>query len=370
MVEKMFQQRLSRKIYLGKVAIGGDAPVSIQSMTNTHALDVDGTIKQIERLTKAGCEIIRVAVDDYQTAKNLREICQASTIPVIADIQFDAHSAILAIENGAAGVRINPGLFHDNDALTALAKTAIDHNTVIRVGANGGSIGTAEIKERISKGATHDDAIAYALFEATLAQCQKLESLGVYNIKAAVKSSSIAITLKANYLLAQNSDYPLHLGITEAGTPNCGIVKSSCGIGAMLLSGIGNTIRVSLTADPEEEVLCAKRILESCGLRLAKPEIISCPTCGRTEIDLVNLVDQVEKIIAKVKSNDKELNIQKIAVMGCPVNGPGEAKDADIGLAGTRSGKVVLFKSGNVIGAYNIDEGLKLLENELNKSII
>ena len=362
-------RRQSRKLLLGTVEIGGNAPVSIQSMTNTPTGDIDRTLEQISTLAGLGCEIIRLSVDNEQDCKALEKITQASPIPVIADIQFDASSAIGAIKAGAAGVRLNPGLVRDSSQLRPVAEIAGEYGTVIRVGVNAGSVGTDVIRKNIASGMSHDDAVVSALVEAALRQCDQLEKLGVSAIKVALKSSNVPITIAAYREFAARTDYPLHIGVTEAGTRSRGIVKSAAGLGALLLNGIGDTLRVSLTAPPEEEVIAGQMILESCGLRSAEPEIISCPTCGRTEIDLPGLTGQVENLVTQIKSSGRRILLKKIAVMGCPVNGPGEAKDADLGIAGSKSGKqLLIFKSGKVLGAFSASEGFEIFKNELLES--
>ena len=362
----MPQRRQSRKLRLGKVETGGDAPVSIQSMTNMPTCDVDKTLEQIASLTQAGCEIIRLSVDNETDCQALEKITRQSPIPVIADIQFDAQSAIGSIKAGAAGIRLNPGLVRDISQLRPIAEIAREYGTVIRVGVNAGSVGTDVIRKNMASGMTHDDAIVSALVDAARRQCDQLESLGVSAIKVALKSSSVPVTVAAYREFARLTDYPLHIGVTEAGTRARGIIKSAAGIGALLLDGIGDTLRVSLTAPPEEEIAAALMILESCGLRTATPEIVSCPTCGRTEIDLQGLTDQVENLIRQIKTSGKKIMLKKIAVMGCPVNGPGEAKEADIGIAGSKSGKqLLIFKSGKVLGAYPAEEGFAVFKQEI-----
>ena len=362
-------RRKSRKIKVGNVETGGDAPVSIQSMTNTPTSDADKTLAQIGRLAQLGCDIIRVSVDNDKDCAGLKEICAASPIPVIADIQFDASTAIGAIKAGAAGVRLNPGLVRDPAQLKPVAQTALEYNIPIRVGVNSGSVGTDVIKKNIASGMSHDDALVSALVEAAMRQCDQLESLGVSQIKVALKSSSVPITVAAYREFARRTDYPLHIGVTEAGTYTRGIVKSAAGIGALLLSGIGDTLRVSLTAPPEEEIIAGLMILESCGLRNAEPEIVSCPTCGRTEFDLAALANQVERLISEIKSSGRKIMLRKIAVMGCPVNGPGEARDADLGIAGSKSGEqLLIFRSGKVLGAFSAAEGFDIFKKELLES--
>ena len=365
----LFPRRQSRKIKVGNVEIGGDAPVSIQSMTNTPTQNVDKTLAQIGRLAKLGCDIIRLSVDNAADCAGLKEITAASPIPVIADIQFDASTAVGAIKAGASGVRLNPGLVRDPVQLIPVAQAALEYNIAVRVGVNSGSVGIDAVKKNMAAGMSHDDAMTSALVEAALRQCDQLESQGVSAIKVALKSSSVPITAAAYKEFARRTDYPLHIGITEAGTYTRGIIKSAAGIGALLLAGLGDTLRVSLTAPPEEEILAGLMILESCGLRNAEPEIVSCPTCGRTEFDLPALAGQVEKLIREIKSSGKKIMLRKIAVMGCPVNGPGEAKDADLGIAGSKSGEqLLIFKSGKVLGAFPASEGFDIFRKEILES--
>ena len=361
----MSQRRISRKIRVGPIEIGGGAPVSVQSMTNTDTHDVAATLAQIGRLRKAGCDLVRLAVDDQAAAEALAQIAEASPMPIIADIQFDPMMAVAAIENHAAGVRLNPGFLHDGCDLRPLVKAMLDHNVPVRIGANSGSVRANLLKKKISSGLAPDAAMAEALVDSTLENCEKLEKLGLRDIKVAVKSADVRICVQASRSLAARSDYPIHLGVTEAGIPSRGIVKSAAGIGALLLDGIGDTIRVSLTAPPEEEAVAGVRILEAAGLRDAAPEIVSCPTCGRTEFDLVALANKVERLVVELKSGGAKLNLRKIAVMGCPVNGPGEARSADLGIAGTRSGKLIIFRHGEVTGAYEADEGFARFRTEL-----
>lgn len=362
----MNRRRQSRRIMVGSVPVGGGAPVTVQSMLNVPTSDTSAALRQIASLAGAGADILRLSVDTPADAAALGELAAASPVPLVADIQFDWHCAILALEAGAAAVRVNPGLFPSGGPeLTKLAAAALEHGGAIRVGANSGSIGEAALRRELAKGLSRDEAMARALAERTLEQCEALEKLGVHNLKAALKCSSVPVTVAANLAFAERSDLPLHVGVTEAGTPRRGIVKSASGIGALLISGVGDTIRVSLTGPPEEEVRAGIAILEVCGLRSAAPEIVSCPTCGRTVIDLAGLTAQVEDLVAGLKASGRRIKLKKIAVMGCPVNGPGEARDADVGLAGTRSGQVVLFRAGRTMGAYSAAEGLALLREIL-----
>ncbi len=362
----MIYRRDSRKIMVGSVPVGGGAPIPVQSMLNVRSADREAAIRQCEELFRAGAGILRLSVDTPADVEALRDIAAASPVPLVADIQFERNAAIPALAAGAAAVRVNPGLFPEGSAEFAeLAAEVAERGAAVRVGANAGSIGEAAIRAEMQKDLSRHAALARVLAEKTIRQCEALEKLGVYHIKAALKCSDVGVTVEANRIFAERSDLPLHIGVTEAGTLYRGVVKSACGIGALLLAGIGDTIRVSLTDDPVEEVRAGIAILEACGARQAEPEIVSCPTCGRTEIDLAQLARSVEELVARLKSAGKKLPVRKIAVMGCPVNGPGEARDADLGLAGTRTGQVVLFRRGEVLGAYSAAEGLAKLETLL-----
>lgn len=348
---------------VGGVPVGGASPIPVQSMLDVPTSDIPAAIRQCEELYHAGAGILRLAIDSSADVQALRDIAAASPVPLVADIQFEKSAALPALAAGAAAVRVNPGLFPEGSAeFSRLAAEVARRGAAIRVGANAGSIGEAAIRAGMKNGLSRHAALARLLAERTLRQCEALEKLGVRNIKAALKCSDVTVTVEANRIFAERSDLPLHIGVTEAGTPYRGIVRSACGIGALLMSGIGDTIRVSLTAPPLEEVRAGIAILEACGLRDAAPEIVSCPTCGRTEIDLKQLARSVEELVDRLKSAGKKLPFRKIAVMGCPVNGPGEARDADLGLAGTRSGRVVLFRHGKVLGAFDAAAGLKKLE--------
>ena len=337
-------------------------------MTTIPVTDVEGNIRQINRLYEAGCDIIRLAFDKKEHSEFLRKIVSSSPIPVIADIQFDAESALGAIAGGAAAVRLNPGLVSDRNIVKRISAAVLSEGVAVRVGANSGSIGSADIRRRIEQGANPIDALADALVEGAEMQCNMLEEFGVRNIKVALKSSDVAVTCAAVRRFAAMTDYPLHLGVTEAGTEKRGSLKSAVGIGSLLMDGVGDTVRVSLTAPPEKEIPVAISILEICNLRKAMPEIVSCPGCGRTEIDLSSLVDQVELLVAQLKSRKIAIPHRSIAVMGCPVNGPGEARNADLGIAGSRGGEsLIIFKHGKVIGAYPAEEGFARFSEELLK---
>ncbi len=361
----MVPRRNSRIIRIGNVAIGGGNPISIQSMTNTDTRDVASTLAQIRQLYELGCEIIRLAVPDPEAARALAAIRAESPIPLVADIHFDYRLALAAMESNVDAVRLNPGNL--GDGLELVAAEAVRRNIPIRVGANSGSVRPALLRKFELQGMSRDEAMAEALVESALEQCRMLEQLGVTAIKAALKSSSVPVTVAAYRKFAERTDYPLHIGVTEAGTPGRGIVKSAVGIGTLLMEGIGDTLRVSLTGDPAEEVVTGRRILEACGLRSASPEIVSCPTCGRTEIDLIGLAERAEELVESIKRNGYEIHLRKIAVMGCAVNGPGEARDADLGMAGSKNGQLVIFKLGKVIGAFEPEAGFECFKAEILK---
>ncbi|MEA2012326.1 MAG: flavodoxin-dependent (E)-4-hydroxy-3-methylbut-2-enyl-diphosphate synthase [Verrucomicrobiota bacterium] len=348
----------NRQIFVGNIAVGGGAPVSVQSMCNTDTRDVKATLKQISELADAGCQIIRVAVPDKPALEAFGKIVLNSVIPVIADIHFDNQLAIAAIEAGAHGIRINPGNIGSQSKVREIAQSAKKHNISIRVGVNSGSL-EKDIRKEYA-GVTPE-----GLVKSALRHCAFLEKIGFSDIKVSLKSSNVLDTFKAYSLFSEKSDYPLHLGITEAGTIFNGTVKSAVGIGALLLNGIGDTIRVSLTADPILEVKTAIKILEAAGLRTPQFEIISCPTCGRTKIDIIKLADELENRLATIDFGEKTL---KIAVMGCAVNGPGEAREADYGIAGgVDSG--VLFLHGRVIENVPQDKLIDRLILEINKDL-
>ena len=360
-------RRQTRSLQLGKVAIGGGAPVSIQSMTNTDTRDAAATLRQIRELAKLGCQIIRVAVPDTAAAAALPEIVEQSPLPVIADIHFDYRLALAALRAGVGGIRINPGNLKSESQLRQVAELALERGAVIRVGSNSGSLRPELVRELRAGGMTPEEAQAEALCLSVERQCALLERYGFRNLKVSLKASSVPVTVAAYRRYASRSEYPLHIGVTEAGTPARGVVKSAVGIGTLLLEGIGETIRVSLTADPAEEVVTALRILESCGLRQAAPELVSCPTCGRTEVNLIGLANRVEALLNELKAEGHTIGLRKVAVMGCAVNGPGEARDADLGLAGAK-GKVVLFRFGEILGAYDEEPGFAALRAEILKS--
>ncbi|MBQ9788464.1 MAG: flavodoxin-dependent (E)-4-hydroxy-3-methylbut-2-enyl-diphosphate synthase [Lentisphaeria bacterium] len=359
---------MSKVIKLGNLSIGGNNPVTIQSMLNTDTCDIDKSLAQLHELYDEGCEIIRLAVPNMEAAVALEEIVKNSPIPVIADIHFDYRLAVQSIASKVAGIRLNPGNLSNRDEVKLIADLANKNNIAIRVGANSGSV-KLELIERLKKELpTFEDAMAEALVISVLEQCRLLEEFDFTNIKVSLKSSSVPVTVKACKRFAEISDYPLHIGITEAGTLKKGIIKSAAGIGALLLQGIGDTLRVSLSSNPIEEVKVAKIILQSCNLRSDGVELVSCPTCGRTQIDLIRLASEVEDFIDDLQKNHRKINLRKVAVMGCIVNGPGEAREADLGIAGGK-GKIAIFEKGEVIGSFSESEGLeKFKQMILNKT--
>ncbi len=341
----------TRGIHIGDRVIGGGNPILIQSMTNTKTEDVEATVRQIHQLEAAGCEIIRCTVPTMEAARALFEIKRQISVPLVADIHFDHKMAIAAIENGADKIRINPGNIGGKDKLAAVVAAAKERNIPIRVGVNSGSLE----KELVEK---YHGVTAQGIVESALNKVHMIEELGYENMVISIKSSDVLMCVRAHEILAEKTDYPLHVGITEAGTIISGNIKSSIGLALILNQGIGDTIRVSLTGDPVEEIKSAKLILRTLGLRKGGIEVISCPTCGRTKIDLISLANQVETMAAKYP-----LDI-KVAVMGCAVNGPGEAKEADIGIAGG-IGEGLLIKKGEIIKKIPEDQLLAVLEDEL-----
>ena len=344
-------RKQTRQLKLGSVRIGGGAPIVVQSMTNTDTRDVEATLGQIKRLHDAGCEIVRVAVPDETAARALRAIHDASPIPVIADIHFDYRLALMALEAGLEGLRINPGNIGERKNVEMVVDAAKARGAVIRVGVNSGSVEKRLLEQ-------YGGPTPQAMVESALGHVRILEEHGFYDTKISIKSSSVLNTIECYRLLSQRCDYPLHLGVTEAGGVLRGAIKSSVGMGVLLSEGIGDTLRVSLTAAPEEEMTVAWELLRALGLRQRGPEIISCPTCGRTRIDLIGLATQVEEMVA-----DIDMDV-KVAVMGCVVNGPGEAREADIGIAGG-IGEGLLIKKGQILKKLPEDELLPALRAEL-----
>ena len=341
----------TREIQIGTRKIGGGNPIAIQSMTNTKTEDVEATVAQILALEAAGCEIIRCAVPTMEAAKALAEIKKRIHIPLVADIHFDYKLAIAAIENGADKIRINPGNIGDVSRVKAVVDKAKEYNVPIRVGVNSGSLE----KELVEK---YNGVTAEGIVESALDKVRIIEEMGYENLVVSIKSSDVLMCVIAHEKKKKKCDYPLHIGITESGTVLSGNIKSSVGLGIMLYQGLGDTIRVSLTGDPLEEIKSAKLILKTLGLRKGGIEVVSCPTCGRTKIDLIGLANQVENMVA-----DIPLDI-KVAVMGCVVNGPGEAKEADIGIAGG-IGEGLLIKKGEIIKKVKEEELLETLRQEL-----
>lgn len=338
-------------VQIGNKNIGGGNPVLIQSMTNTKTEDVTATVRQIHRLEKAGCEIIRCTVPTLDAAKAIGEIKKQISIPLVADIHFDYKMAIAAIENGADKIRINPGNIGSKDNVKAVVITAKERNIPIRVGVNSGSLEKSLVEK-------YNGVTAKGIVESALDKVKIIEDLGYDNLVISIKSSDVLMCVKAHEILVKEINYPLHVGITESGTVQSGNIKSAIGLALILNQGIGDTIRVSLTGDPVEEIKSAKLILRTLGLRKGGIEVVSCPTCGRTQIDLISLANQVEAMVS-----DFPLDI-KVAVMGCVVNGPGEAKEADIGIAGGH-GEGLLIKKGEVIKKVPENQLLAVLREEL-----
>lgn len=344
-------RRKAKEVRIGNRVIGGDHPILIQSMTNTKTEDVKATVEQIHRLEAAGCEIIRCAVPTMEAAKAFSEIKKEISIPLVADIHFDYRLAIAAIENGADKIRINPGNIGSKDRIRAVVDAAKERRIPIRVGVNSGSLE----KELVEK---YHGVTAEGLAESALDKVKIIEDMGYDNLVISIKSSNVPMCVEAHLALADQTEHPLHVGITEAGTLFSGNIKSAVGLGILLYQGIGDTIRVSLTGDPVEEVKSAKQILKTLGLRKGGIEVVSCPTCGRTQIDLIGLANQVETMVQEFPLD------LKVAVMGCVVNGPGEAKEADIGIAGGK-GEGLLIKKGEIVKKVPEEELLQTLREEL-----
>ena len=345
-------RRKTKPVFIGKVQVGGGAPVSIQSMTNTDTRDVAATVRQINRLAADGCEIIRVAVPDREAAAALPAILRDINIPLVADIHFDYRLALEALEVGVDGLRLNPGNIGGRDRVAAVATAARERGVPIRIGVNAGSLERKLLEK-------YGGVTASAMVESAIRHIEILEGLNFTDIKISLKASGIPLMLEAYRLLAEKVDYPFHVGVTEAGTLRFGTVKSAVGIGILLNEGIGDTIRVSLTGDPIHEVRVGYNILKALGMRRRGIEIISCPTCGRTQIDLIRIAEEVEE---RLKQVDRPL---KVAVMGCVVNGPGEARDADIGIAGGK-GVGLIFRKGKVIRKVPEDRLVEELLREID----
>ena len=341
----------TKVVQIGNKKIGGGNPIMIQSMTNTRTEDVKATVEQIKRLEAAGCDIVRATVPTLEAAQAIKEIKKEITIPLVADIHFDYKMAIAAMENGADKIRINPGNIGSRENVEAVVKVAKERNIPIRVGVNSGSLERNLVEK-------YGGVTADGIVESALDKVKLIEDIGYDNLVISIKSSDVLMCVKAHEILAQKTNYPLHVGITESGTIISGNIKSSIGLGLILNQGIGDTIRVSLTGDPVEEIKSAKIILRTLGLRKGGIEIVSCPTCGRTKIDLIGLANQVENMVA-----DIPLDI-KVAVMGCAVNGPGEAKEADIGIAGG-IGEGILIKKGEIVKKVPEEQLLSVLREEL-----
>ncbi len=347
------KRRKSKKIMVGDVGIGGDASVSVQSMTNTDTRDIKATIKQIKDLEAVGCHIIRVAVTDIESCKAIKKIKKEISIPLISDVQFDYKLAIESVKNGADCLRINPGNIGSKEKIQEVVKICKERNVPIRIGANSGSIK----KEYLEKyNGVNENSMVYSALE----NVRILEDMNYDNIKISLKASNVDLTIKSHEKMAELVDYPFHLGITEAGPPWQGTIKSAVGIGSLLSMGLGDTIRVSLTGDPVEEVKVGREILKSLDLLKDGVEIVSCPTCARTQIDLINIV---EEALVRLDHIKKPL---KVAIMGCVVNGPGEAKEADIGIAGGK-GSGIIFKKGKVIKKVREENLLDELIKEIEK---
>lgn len=343
----------TKVIHIGNKVIGGGNPIMIQSMTNTRTEDVEGTVAQILKLEAAGCDIIRCTVPTIEAANAVKEIKKQIHIPLVADIHFDYKMAIAAMENGADKIRINPGNIGGKEKIAAVVNCAKERNIPIRVGVNSGSLE----RELVEK---YGGVTAEGLVESALDKVHIIEDLGYDNLVISIKSSNVMLCVKAHEVLASQTNYPLHVGITEAGTLYGGNIKSSVGLGIILNEGIGDTIRVSLSGDPVEEIKTAKNILRILGLRKGGIEVVSCPTCGRTKIDLIGLANKVENLVQAYE----HLNI-KVAVMGCAVNGPGEAKEADLGIAGG-VGEGLLIKHGEVVRKIPEDQFIQALKDELD----
>ncbi len=346
------RRKITKKVRVGDLEIGGGSSISIQSMTNTDTRDIDATVRQILELEEAGCQLARVAVVDLEAAKSIEKIKKNVHIPIVADIHFDYRLAIESMKSGVDKIRINPGNIGDIEKVKKVVDEAKLRDIPIRIGVNAGSLEKDILEE-------YGSVTAKGLVKSALRHVKILEDLDFEKILVSIKASSVSLNVDSYRLLSEKIDYPLHLGLTEAGTPRMGTIKSAIGIGTLLLDGIGDTLRVSLTSDPVLEVKSAKDILSALDLS-DKPQLISCPTCGRTQVDLISIAEGVEKELANINKNIK------VAVMGCAVNGPGEAREADIGIAGGK-GDVVLFKKGEIVKKIVQEEAVKTLIDEINR---
>lgn len=349
----MIKRNETKKVRVGDIYIGGDSPITIQSMTTTDTRNISSTVNQIKQLEEAGCDIVRVAVVDIQAANAIRDIKKEINIPIVADIHFDYRLAIESMENGADKIRINPGNIGSEDRVKAVVEKARERQIPIRVGVNSGSL-QKEILEK------HSGVNAEGIVESAMLNIDLIERYDYNNIVISLKSSDVLLTVEAYEKMSKLIHYPLHLGITEAGTVSRGIIKSAIGIGILLGKGIGDTVRVSLTGDPVSEIDAANQILKTLELKKEGIELISCPTCGRCQIDLITVAEKIDKELKGIKKN------LKIAVMGCAVNGPGEAREADIGIAGGKN-EFLLFRKGEVVKKVSESEAVEELLNEIKK---
>lgn len=347
----MINRKKSRKVYVGGVPIGGDAPITVQTMTKTKTADIEGTLKQIKEAEEAGCDIIRVTVNDKEAAEAIKEIVRRSNIPIVADIHFNHIFALKAIDAGVAKVRINPGNIGSEERIKEVLQKAKQRKIPIRIGVNSGSL-EEDILEK------HGYPTAEALFESAMKHVRICEKYGFEDIVISVKSTDVKLMIEAYRLVAERTDYPLHLGVTEAGTTRVGTIKSAVGIGTLLAEGIGDTIRISLTDDPVKEVEVGKEILRSLGLATRNVEIIACPTCGRLEVDLFSITNKLETAVKDIKKP------VKVALLGCVVNGPGEASEADIGIAAGK-GVAILYRKGEVVRKIKEEEIVDVLLEEI-----
>ncbi len=347
----MIKRRKSRRVYVGGIPVGGDAPITVQTMTKTKTSDVEATLKQIQESEEAGCDIIRVTVNDKEAAEAIKEIVKRSNIPIVADIHFNHIFALKAIDAGVAKVRINPGNIGSEERIKEVLKKAKERKIPIRIGVNSGSL-EKDILEK------HGYPTAEALFESAMRHVQICEKNNFDDIVISVKSTDVRLMIEAYRLIAERTDYPLHLGVTEAGTTRVGTIKSAVGIGTLLAEGIGDTIRVSLTDDPVKEVEVGKEILRSLGLASRNVEIIACPTCGRLEVDLFSITNKIEEAVKDIKKP------VKVALLGCVVNGPGEASEADIGIAAGK-GVAILYRKGEAIKKLKEEEIVDVLLEEI-----